>query len=240
MSDVSGGTPQGAVGLRRDRRIAPAVAAATAVLLVAAVVLHLLDEGDGLGLVTTGVGSWAYAAVAALIFADAVCPIFPGETTLNAASTLAAADELGLGLVMLAGAVGAIAGDSALFWIARRAGRRLRPQVERARSNSKVRLVFDIVGENAPVLIVGGRYVPGARFAVNATMGLSDMPYRRFLPWSALSGAIWSVYTCGLAFVVGTALSDFPLASIVISGLITTIALVVIFVVLRRRRAATA
>jgi membrane protein DedA with SNARE-associated domain len=31
-----------------------------------------------------------------------------------------------------------------------------------------------------PVLIVGGRYVPGLRFVVNATMGLLEIRYRRF------------------------------------------------------------
>ena len=48
------------------------------------------------------------------MFLDAVCPIFPGETTLNAASTLAANGKLHLWLVIVAAAVGAILGDSAL------------------------------------------------------------------------------------------------------------------------------
>ena len=47
-------------------------------------------------------------------------PIFPGETTLNAASTLAADGELELVWVIVAGALGAVVGDSALYWIARR------------------------------------------------------------------------------------------------------------------------
>jgi hypothetical protein len=44
------------------------------------------------------------------------------------------------------------------------------------------------------------------------------------------------VYTCGLAYLVGTSLADFPLASVLISGLITTVALGAIFLVLRRSR----
>lgn len=62
------------------------------------------------------------------------------------------------------------------------------------------------------------------------------MPYRVFLPWSALGGMLWSVYTCGLAYLVGSALDDFPLASVVISGLITT-ALIVVFFLYQRRQA---
>jgi hypothetical protein len=51
---------------------------------------------------------------------------------------------------------------------------------------------------------------------------------------------VWSVYTCGLAYVVGTALAGFPLASIIISGAITTLATAVVYVRVRRRRRAAA
>jgi hypothetical protein len=78
--------------------------------------------------------------------------------------------------------------------------------------------------------------VPGMRFAVNATMGLSDIPYRRFLPWSVVGATLWSVYTCALAYGVATTFSAYPLASIVISSIITTLALVAVFYVDRRRR----
>ena len=66
-----------------------------------------------LGLITEHASS-SYLGVALLVFLDAVCPVFPGETTLDAASTLAAQGKFNLGLVILAGAAGAIAGDSAL------------------------------------------------------------------------------------------------------------------------------
>ena len=39
----------------------------------------------------------AYVSIAVLIFLDAVVPIFPGETTLNAAATAAANGKLDLG-----------------------------------------------------------------------------------------------------------------------------------------------
>ena len=74
------------------------------------------------------------------------------------------------------------------------------------------------------------------RFAVNATMGLSDIPYRRFLLWSIVGGTLWSVYTCALAYKVATTLSGYPLASIVISSLITSAALCAVFFVDRHRR----
>lgn len=205
-----------------------------AFVVVVVVVLSAVDDGDGLSLIN-GETPGSYLAIFALVAADAVVPVFPGETTLNAASTLASQGELSLWLVMLAGGLGAIVGDSTLFLIARRSSSFVEPQLTRARANSKVQGALDFLDHGAPMLLVAGRYVPGLRFVVNATLGLSDMPYRVFLPWSALGGMLWSVYTCGLAYLVGSALDDFPLASVVVSGLITTGVIVVFFVYARRR-----
>jgi membrane-associated protein len=85
-----------------------------------------------------------------------------------------------------------------------------------------------------------GRYVPGLRFVINATFGISAYRYPDFLLWSAVGGTIWSIYTCGLAYLVGTALADFPLASVIISGAITTAAMGAIFLIVRRSRKETA
>lgn len=78
--------------------------------------------------------------------------------------------------------------------------------------------------------------MPGARFIVNATLGPSHYPYRSFVVWSALGGALWAISTCVLADVVATALSGFPLASVIISGALTTIAIGAVIVVVRRGR----
>lgn len=43
-------------------------------------------------------------------------------------------------------------------------------------------------------------------------MGLSDLPYLKFLPWSALGGILRSVYTCALAYWVGSTIEDYPLS----------------------------
>jgi membrane-associated protein len=220
----------------RTHRIVFWTAAAIAATAAIALVLHLLAHGDGFGAVTDETGDRSYLAVFALVFGDAVFPVLPGETTLNAASTLAAGGQLDLTLVMLAGALGAVVGDSALYWIARSSRKRVETQIEKAKQNAKVAYALEFMGSSAPMLIVLGRYVPGLRFVVNATMGLSEYPYRTFLVWSAIGGVAWSVYTCGLAYLVATALADFPLASIVISGAITTAAIAVIFVVVKRRR----
>jgi membrane protein DedA with SNARE-associated domain len=206
--------------------------------LVAAVVYMV--NSDGIDFVDADNPTASYVAVFTLVALDAVMPIFPGETTLNAASTAAAQGKLELWPIIVMGALGAIVGDSALFWLARRFSRRVQPQVERARGNRQARQALEILDSSAPALIIGGRYVPGLRFVVNATMGLSQIRYRRFLLWSVVSGVLWSVYTCAMAYRIGLALGEFPLASIIISGLVTTVALAVVFLSVRHHRRAIA
>ena len=222
---------------KRRKRLVFVGVGAVALLVIAAAILSAVNGGDGFGFVD-GEGSLSrqYLAVFFMILADAIVPIFPGETTLNAASTLAAQGELELELVMLAGALGAVIGDSGLYWIARRSAASMRPKLEEAKKNEKIQSGLSLMGQSAPLLIVGGRYVPGLRFVVNATMGLAEYPYPRFLLWSAIGGTTWAIYTCLLAYWVGTSIANYPLASIVISGVITTILVVAVFFIVRRHR----
>ena len=179
--------------------------------------------------------SWAYVAVFALVFGDAVIAVLPGETTLNTAATLAAQGVLELRWVVVAGALGAVLGDSALYWIARFFRPRVQARLDVALENPKVATARDIIGSTATELLVFGRYVPGMRFVVNASLGLQQHPYRDFVRWSALGGTLWSIYICSVAYLVGTVLVDAPLASIIVSALASTLVVAAVFVILARR-----
>lgn len=204
------------------------------IVVAAGVILYSLFDEDLVGRYD---GALAYLTIFALVFSDAIVPIFPGETTLNTAAVLASQGGLELAPVVVAGALGAILGDSALYWIARTGPRTLKARLEAAsEKDERVARGLELLGRSAPILISCGRFVPGVRFAVNVSMGLTEYPYRRFLLFSALGGAFWSLYTCLLAYWLGTALADFPLASIIISGLVTTVLIVLVYWIDRRRR----
>ena len=218
------------------RHLVALIVGGFAVLLLVIVAGQLLDKGDVARWLAEVPNQVAYVMCLLFIWFDAVIPIFPGESTLSAASTIAAGGGLTLGWIMVAGALGAILGDSSLFWIARTSSAKMQPHLDKALENPKVRTAWEALDRSPGLLIVAGRYVPGMRFAVNASMGLSRMPYRRFLPWSVLSGILWSVYTCALAYYVATTLAGYPLASFIISGLITSAALAAIYFISRHRR----
>jgi membrane protein DedA with SNARE-associated domain len=204
-----------------------------ALLLGVAFLLHWLQADHGFSVAGKHLGRGAYLVIFLAVFGDAIFPVFPSETSLIAASTLAAHGSLDLGLVILVGAAGSITGDSTLYWVARRGSRRLGRRLEQAHSRTTIEAALDVLGENGPVVLVCGRYVPGVRFVVNASMGFAHHAYRHFLVWSAVGGALWTTSICALAYAVATALPGFPLASVVISGALTIGAILVGFVLMR-------
>lgn len=207
--------------------------------ILSTIVFSLVDEDGVFGLIgTLDDEVVAYFSVFGLVFADAIVPIFPGETTLTTASVAASDGELVLALVIAAGALGAILGDNALYWISRTGPKGLKARLEAASTkDQRVASGLDLLGRSGPLLIAFGRFVPGVRFAVNVMMGMTEYPYRRFLLFSAIGGTAWAAYTCVLAYFVSTALADFALASIVISGLITSVLVGSVYWIDRHRTA---
>ena len=204
-----------------------------AALIGAAFLLHRVQADHGFSLAGRQLGAWAYLVVFVAVYGDALFPVFPSETSLIAAATLAAQGSLHLGLVAGVGAAASTAGDSTLYWIARHGSRRLQLRLDRAHRRARIEAALELLGGNVPVVLVCGRYVPGVRFVVNASMGFAHRRYRRFLSWSAAGGALWAISICSLAYAVARALPGFPLASAAISGSLTVVAVAVGFVLLR-------
>ena len=173
-----------------------------------------------------------YLVIFSFVAFDAVIPIFPSESLLTTASNLAAqsGSEIELWRVILAGAAGAIVGDSTLYWLSRTVLRRyMTAQVAKAEQNPKAARALEVLSGTAPMLIVFGRFVPGLRFIVGATMGLTRYPYRRFLLWDAIGGTLWASYTCIFSYLVASVIDDKPVLSIAVSVVVTTAILALLY-----------
>ena len=214
-------------------RLSIAIAAAIIVLLALGIIMMSISE-NALGLLEDPENEFAaYFIVFAMVYGDAVIALLPGETSLNVASVLAADDKLDLWLVIIAGGLGAALGDNTLYWIARSIPG-VRKRVEKLKENESVKKATDMMGESGPVIIFFCRYLPGVRFAVTASMGAIRYPYRSYLPWSILGAFVWAIYTCLMAFAIGTALDEFPVASIVMAGASSGILVAIGYFVIRR------
>jgi membrane protein DedA with SNARE-associated domain len=168
---------------------------------------------------------------------DAVIPIFPSESLLTTASNLAAqtGSSIELWRVILAGALGAIVGDSLLYWLSRTVLRRfMADRVATAQENPKAARALEVLSGTAPLLIMFGRFVPGLRFIVGASMGLSRYPYPRFLLWDAIGGTLWALYTCVFSYLVASVIDDKPFLSIGVSVIVTTALLGLLYAPLKK------
>jgi membrane protein DedA with SNARE-associated domain len=166
-----------------------------------------------------------YGAIFGFVVFDALIPVFPSESLLNTASTLAVQDDSAIEIwrLIVVGSLGAIVGDTILYWVSRNVMRRfMADRVAQTQQNEKVAKTFEMLGGQAPQLILFGRFVPFMRFAVGATMGLTRYPYPRFLLWDRIGGVSWAAFTCISSALVATVIADQPVLSILVSMVLTT------------------
>jgi membrane-associated protein len=218
--------------LPRLRTVLLVALALLAVLWLAPMIVALVDDIDLEELERPALIVFGFVAF------EAVIPVFPSESLLTAASTLAAqtGSDIELWRVILAGGLGAAVGDSLLYWLSRTVLRRsMRDRLDRATEDERVARALGVLGDSAPLLIVFGRFVPGLRFVVGATMGISRYPYRRFVVFDLIGGMSWSLYTCVFSYLMASLIDDKPLASILASALVTTVVLAVLYRPIKRR-----
>lgn len=175
-----------------------------------------------------------YWAVLLVVAGDGVFPVLPGETAIVAAAVLAANGSLSLTLVILAGAAGAVIGDSCAFAIGRAGGGPIKRKVARFAGADRLEAAERMVHRQGAALVVVGRFLPGIRIAINMSCGAGQMPYRRFLLFDTIGAIFWSAQAAFLGFFAGKAFADQPWVAFVVAFAVTGI--VGGFVTVKERR----
>ena len=134
---------------------------------------------------------------------------------------------------------GIFAGDSALFLLGQRYGRRVRlfrpfRRILRPRRMRRVGAFFERYGSKAIFL---GRFLPGFRAATFFTAGLSGMKFWRFSLWNGLAAVLSVPVGVGVGYVFGrSAGALLKRIDLTIAGALLLAFVVFLFV--RKRRAA--
>lgn len=133
----------------------------------------------------------------------------PGELTLTTASILASHGILTPWLIWLAGAAGAITGDSIGYFFGHHFGRRLLirlgqrfPRHINPRSIKLAEKAFHRYGVKT---VFFGRFIAILRIFAGPLAGILKMPYKQFLIANAAGGIVWSgtvVWTVYFAGVI--------------------------------------
>ena len=165
----------------------------------------VFDSISGLGEDAAGYGYWAILLVVA---GDGIFPVLPGETAIVAAAVLAANGDLSLPLVILAGAAGAVLGDSCAYWIGRGGGGRIKRWVTRVAGADRLFAAERMVQRRGGALVFVGRFLPGIRIAINLSCGAGQMAYPRFLFFDTLGAVVWASQAALLGYFAGKAFAD--------------------------------
>ena len=114
--------------------------------------------------------NWSYLVVFAVAMIDAFFPIVPSEATAIAAGVVASTGGLNVGLVILAAALGAIAGDNICFALGHFLGYRVeRRFFASEKSQKRLKWAQEMLEKRGGYLIVVARFIPGGRTVTTFT-----------------------------------------------------------------------
>ena len=171
-----------------------------------------------------------YPGIAVVVGLESTGLPIPGETTLIAASYLAATGHLSLPLVIGSAAVGAVIGDSLGYLIGRKGGRRFLERYGKYLHLTSEKLMYaeDHFARYGAATVFFGRFFALLRVLAGPLAGASKMPYRSFLAANVAGAVTWATTIGSLAYFFGKPVVTF-LSSV---GLWALVGLVV-FVALR-------
>lgn len=178
---------------------------------------------DDLAGLADSAASYGYWAVMLIVAGDGVFPALPGETAIVAAAVLAAQGSMNLYLVILAGAVGAVIGDSCAYWIGRAGSEPLRRWIGRMAGAERLASAERMVARQGPALVFTGRFLPGIRIAINVSCGAGHMTYPRFLRFDIMGGIVWSAQAALLGYFAGKAFADQIWVAFVVAFAVTIV-----------------
>jgi membrane protein DedA with SNARE-associated domain len=159
-------------------------------------IIHLIDAIGPLGIFF-------------LMLLETVFPPIPSEVIMPLAGMRAAEGQFGLPAVIVAGTLGAMAGNVFWYFIARAIGlRRFRGLIRRhgrwlTMDWADVMRVRRLFKRHGASLVMAGRMLPTIRSFISIPAGLVHMRFVRFLIWSTIGTAGFSALLATAGYVLG-------------------------------------
>ncbi|WP_228044601.1 DedA family protein [Streptomyces ferrugineus] len=170
----------------------------------------MLDGIEDVGSLTAV--PWIYVVVALSVLLDVFVPVLPsGVLVITAATAAAAGSGAATGQVpgevpdllalTLCAATASVLGDLVAYRLAWRGGARLDRAIARSRHlTSAQERLGAALARGGGALVVLARFAPAGRSVVSLSAGATHRSARDFLPWSALAGLAWAVYSVALGY----------------------------------------
>lgn len=182
---------------------------------------------------------WAYATIAALVFAEAalfVGFVLPGETAVLIGGLLAATGHLSLPTLLLLVVLAGVVGDSVGFEVGRWLGPRILDLRVLRRHRSRLEGARTYLRQRGGRAVVLGRWTALLRAMTPALAGASSMSYRRFLAFNVIGGLVWGTGVTLLGYLAGDSYDLVAKTLGRTSAVVVALLLVVGLVMWHRRR----
>lgn len=163
---------------------------------------------------------------------------FEGETIMLLGGLVAHLGYLSLGWVILAGLCGSLAGNQLWFLLGRRYGKGLVARHPAWRNRFGV--VLRRLERNSDLVMVAFPFVYGFRIVTPVAIGMSAVPYWRFLALNTIGVTAWATVIGGAGFLFGQAveavLGDIKRYELALIAAVAAVGTIVWLLHFRRRR----
>jgi membrane-associated protein len=170
----------------------------------------------------------------------------PGDSLLFTAglfctTSATAAVHLSLPVVLLAAAVGALAGAQVGFMLGRRGGRAILARVRNRHLHAGLERAEELFGRYGYAkAIVLARFIPVVRTVLNPLAGMLAVPTRTFVLWQAVGGLVWSVGVTLAGYGLGSSIPGIDQYLLPVIAMIVIVSLLPVGLeLLRARRSAS-
>ena len=176
---------------------------------------------------------WLYVLLFAVVAADSVLPVFPGETVVITAGAYAIAQHSPSALVLiLVTTAAALSGDLIAHHVGRGAGPVTGWLRSRRAGDKLLTWAENGLSTRGGSLIVTARFIPGGRTATSIASGMIRYPRPLFAGFALLAATAWALYNVGIGMAGGLLFREQPLLGVVLG---IALALVLSWVIERIR-----
>lgn len=183
--------------------------------------------------IPTLIQSFGYLGLFGIIFLESgiiIGSFFPGDSLIFTAGILSSHGLLSLPVVIAGIFVAAVAGNSIGYFTGKYFGPKIFKREDSIFFHKKhMERAENFYQEYGTKTIVLARFMPIVRTFAPIIAGVGRMPYKKFLTYNLIGGALWSVGITGLGYALGNIIPNIDryllpiIALIIIVSLIPTV-----------------
>jgi membrane-associated protein len=172
---------------------------------------------------------WALPTLLATTALDGFFPPVPGETVVVSLAVAAqSGGSVPWWVVLLVAAVGVWCGDQLAYTVGRLVGTERVRALRGPRGRRAVAWASGALARRGASVVLGARFVPVGRTAVNVTAGAVGFPRGRFMVLSAVASSAWAAWTVAVGTLAARWVGDQPLLAVVVGVVVGTVTGVVV------------